>query len=227
MFFPFRETKKEIMDDYSIIDQRMFTALDELEIINKYLGGIGTTKKGIELLAADHQQKNVIRILDIGSGFSDVFNFDTDTELNVIRLDINAGILKRLKAGDSNAVCICADAGIRCVKEKSFDLIHMSLFLHHLNDSQIKLLFSDIKSIAKTGIIINDLRRNIVAYLAIRVLTYLFSGSEMVKNDGPLSVKKGFVKRDLISLLNEFEFKYVIKRKWAFRWLVCIYLGNN
>jgi hypothetical protein len=46
----------------------------------------------------------------------------------------------------------------------------------------------------------------------------------MVKNDGPVSVKRGFIKSELRSILSKIKIeKYVIKRRWAFRWLVIIY----
>jgi len=52
-----------------------------------------------------------------------------------------------------------------------------------------------------------------------------FSRSELVKNDAPISVRKGFVKSELAYLLKEMHFSnYEIGRKWAFRWLVIAYL---
>ncbi len=39
-----RSYQQEIMDDFSIQDERIDTALEELKIINKYLGGISTTQ---------------------------------------------------------------------------------------------------------------------------------------------------------------------------------------
>jgi hypothetical protein len=50
----------------------------------------------------------------------------------------------------------------------------------------------------------------------------------MVKNDGPLSVKRAFVKKELFKILKELEIEYfLIKRKWAFRWLIIIYKNKN
>jgi len=225
MFFPSREIKKEIMDDHSISGETMYAALNELETINKYLGGVQSTNKGIELVTRGYKNTARFSILDLGSGFSDVFN-NTRHQLDIIHLDINAGIMKRLKSNNPDAKCICADALIPCMKEKSCDIIHLSLFLHHLTESEINILLANMSRIARIGIIINDLRRNILAYLGIRLLTSLFSKSEMVKNDGPLSVRKGFVKTDLTILLKNFEPDYTIRRKWAFRWLICINLED-
>ena len=54
------------------------------------------------------------------------------------------------------------------------------------------------------------------------VVLSLFSKSEFVKNDGPLSVKRGFIKSDWEKLLTDLPVSYLIKRKWAFRWLIVI-----
>jgi hypothetical protein len=81
--------------------------------------------------------------------------------------------------------------------------------------------------VSKYGIIINDLHRSTLAYSGIKILTTLFSKSEFVKNDGSLSVKRGFKKKELIRILDELNFNYKISYKWAFRWLVIIYLKNG
>jgi hypothetical protein len=72
-----------------------------------------------------------------------------------------------------------------------------------------------------TGFFINDLQRNIIAYHSIRVLTRLFSNSYLVKNDAPLSVARGLLKKEWAKIfegagINQFE----IHRQWAFRYLI-------
>ena len=55
------------------------------------------------------------------------------------------------------------------------------------------------------------------------MLTTLFSRSVLVKNDAPISVRKGFSKSELKNLLMKTNLqKYEIHRKWAFRWLVTV-----
>ena len=73
-----RSCQKEIMDDFSITDTRINAALTELEIINKYLGGRSTSKKGFEIILKVIGQNNKISILDVGSGGSDNFKFNSN-----------------------------------------------------------------------------------------------------------------------------------------------------
>lgn len=213
----------EIMDDFSIQDERIGEALAELKVINKFLGGISTTKKGLRKFLRNTYDKK-IKILDAGSGASDVFEKEKN-KFVLFSLDRNKKICTYLKS-NKNINPVFGNALELPFKRKSFDIVHTSLFLHHLNEEEIKKLLSVFSETAVNGIIINDLRRSILAYLGIKILTMLFSKSDFVKNDGPLSVKKGFTKDDLTKILNKIPFsRYEIKRTWAFRWLVVIYLN--
>jgi len=64
-----RSYDEEIMDDFSIQDGRIDKALNELRIINKYLGGISTTKSALKYFINSETEE--LKILDIGSGSSD------------------------------------------------------------------------------------------------------------------------------------------------------------
>ena len=86
-------------------------------------------------------------------------------------------------------------------------------------------MLASLLNISKSGIIINDLRRSVFALFGIKIIATLFSKSEMFKNDGPLSVRRGFVKTDWLEILKDLGInKYKLKRKWAFRWMLVIYV---
>jgi hypothetical protein len=73
-------------------------------------------------------------------------------------------------------------------------------------------------------LIVNDLERNPIAYYAIKWLTALFSKSYLVKNDAPLSVARGFKKREWLAMIQEAgATRYSVKNKWAFRHEIIVY----
>ncbi len=208
------------MDDFSIQDERIDIALRELKIINRFLGGISTTKAALKIL--NNSEKRSSTILDIGSGSSDnlVAAKKNFPEIKILSVDKN---LRVLTSNDSYLMKINADAFKLPFKDNSCDIIHVSLFLHHFTEEQIQILLKEFLRVSKTGIVINDLQRSYLALIGIKLLTILFSKSEMVKNDGPLSVKRGFTKAELLNLLKDAGIKNpVIKWKWAFRWMVVI-----
>lgn len=208
------------MDDFSIQDERIDTALEELIIINKFLGGISTTKSALKLFLRNDNKE--FKVLDIGSGSSDNLIAAKDSFPNIKILSIDKN-LRTLTAVKNFIPKINSDAFYLPFKNNSCDLVHIALFMHHFNEDQIKRLLKEFLRISKRGIIINDLQRSYLALLGIKLLTVLFSKSEMVIHDAPISVKRGFSKSELIKLFDELDSsKFVIKRKWAFRWMVVI-----
>jgi len=74
---------------------------------------------------------------------------------------------------------------------------------------------------SRQGFFINDLHRHPLAYYSIKFLTSIFSRSKLVKNDAPLSVARGFKRKDWVWLMNESGLKAgLIQWKWAFRYLI-------
>ena len=133
-----RSYTPEMMDDFSIQDERIDLALSELRVTNKLLGGISTTEEGLSLLLNGKKSDN-ISILDVGAGASDILQHLNKNLLpiKIISIDLNKRACKYLKR-TSVAEVICADSTSVPVKEEKFDIVHASLFLHHFNEEEIK-----------------------------------------------------------------------------------------
>lgn len=215
-----RSYEPELMDDFSIQDERIDAALKELKIINRYLGGISTTKSALEYFVNSGNER--LSVADIGSGSSDnlLAVKKNLSFLNIISIDKS---FRSLKFFPNSTLKINSDAFRIPIKNEKCDVVHLSLFLHHFNEAEMKSLIRECLRISRKGVIINDLQRSYLALFGIKILTGLFSESELVKNDAPLSVRRGFKKNDLIRLFADCGISnYVIKRKWAFRWMVVI-----
>ncbi len=217
-----RRFDAEIMDDFSIQDERIDEALRELKTINILLGGKATTQKGFAILRKNTSLNGHLTVLDAGAGGADVF--DQNGLTTITALDKNPRTCSYLKDHTQYTV-VCGDAMELPFNDRSFDVVHVSLFLHHFTEEQIVRLLSSFLRVARRGIIINDLQRSWFALTGIKILTLLFSRSRMVRHDGPLSVRRGFTKKELVRLLNSSECSDVtIRWRWAFRWLVVITL---
>jgi hypothetical protein len=88
-------------------------------------------------------------------------------------------------------------------------------------------------TVARAGFVINDLHRHPLAYYGIDALTRLIPGcSALVKNDGRLSVWRGFYRSEWQRLLKEqleeqpedATLQTTLQWSWAFRWLVIGYV---
>ena len=101
------------------------------------------------------------------------------------------------------------------------DIIFSSLFCHHFNESELVSMIKWMKKNSNNGFFINDLQRNWFAYHSIKIITDFFSSSYLVKNDAPLSVARGFHKKEWLMLLEHAGIdNYSVEWKWAFRYLI-------
>lgn len=233
MRFLHRSTRKEILDNESIETAELDLNLKELHSINKLLGGYKATLAGMEIVFRKSEQE-VINVLDIGFGGGDsirtmaeyarkikrkVFFYGVD-----LKADCVAYATKNLESVN-NKMLICDDyRNLSAEFLKSIDVIHCSLFIHHLTDDEIKKLMQ-FSYENNCILLINDLHRHPVAYYSIKFLTQLFSRSRLVRNDAPLSVLRGFRKTELKELLENSGYTdFSVKWIWAFRYL--IYAGK-
>lgn len=101
------------------------------------------------------------------------------------------------------------------------DIIFNSLFCHHFSNEEIIYILRWMQENSSTGFLINDLHRHPFAYYSIKWLTKIFSKSYLVKNDAPLSVLRGFTKREWQNLLQKAGISNVqLSWEWAFRHLI-------
>lgn len=214
--------KNELMDDPFVPEEEVHRALSELDIINTYLGGLSTTGKGLRKLVGKIHSEPVT-ILDIGAGGSRQFGYLDGIAAKVTSLDISQNICRYRRERNPSETILCGDARTFDFEESSFDIVHVSLFLHHFMEEDIRALLGKFLRIAKSGVIINDLQRSGFALAGISLLTKLFSQSDLVRHDGPLSVRRGFKKAELTQLCQTLPTSsWSIEWSWAFRWLVVI-----
>jgi 2-polyprenyl-3-methyl-5-hydroxy-6-metoxy-1,4-benzoquinol methylase len=227
MDFIHRSYKSELLDQPAIPATDIVRNLYELEVINRWLGGHAVTRSGFKTLASDHQN---ITVCEIGCGGGDNLRAiqqntrSRQAALHCIGIDLNPDCIRVAQTATWKKLpqFIISDYR-KVVFDVKPDILFSSLFCHHFTEEQLVDMFSWMQINTRTGFFINDLHRHAFAYYAIRILTGIFSRSYLVKNDAPLSVLRGFKKKELKNILNKAGIlHYTIKWKWAFRWLVIV-----
>lgn len=221
-----RSYQKELLDGNDIPFEDIRQNMRELDTINKILGGHRVTLKGINYLSKFLPEKPVIHIAEIGCGDGNNLRqilrwaAKNNLETQLTGIDINAECIRYAREWDQyNIQYIALD-----YKEVEFeakpDIIFSSLFCHHFTDEELVDMLKWMEQNSALGFFINDLHRHSIPYYSIRFLTTLFSKSYLVKNDAPLSVKRGFKKKDWEKLFQKAGLPLNCKWCWAFRWLI-------
>ena len=239
MDFSNRSYEMELLDNTNVPFIDIKRNLQELEFINKHLGGHRGTIKGLINLLPEwvklKAEGDTLFICEIGCGGGDNLKAidkwcsSKDIKTRFLGIDINKECITYAKENSGSLESNWIINDYRVVEfEHSPDIIFSSLFCHHFTDEELTSQFLWMKNNSRVGFFINDLHRHKLAYYSIALLTKLFSRSYLVKNDAPLSVKRGFKKIDLINLCQSAGIRnYSIQWQWAFRWLVIVRNEEN
>ncbi len=225
-----RSYKKELLDQDDIPFADIQQNLKELNFINTYLGGHPITISGFKKLL---DKRETVSICEIGCGGGDNLNAINkfcerkNITAKFSAIDINAECIAFAKAKTEidNINFITSDYKKVHFNSNKPDIIFSSLFCHHFTNEELIEMMKWMKANSKIGFFINDLHRHSLAYNFIKISTKFFSKSYLVKNDAPLSVLRGFKKREWKHILQQSGIiNYTIKWKWAFRYLI---IGND
>ncbi|MEO8412531.1 MAG: methyltransferase domain-containing protein [Ginsengibacter sp.] len=200
--------------------------MKELDFINTHLGGHLITIKGFKKLLGSNKK---ISVCEIGCGGGDNLNSlwkfcrTNKIEAKFTGIDINPECIffakKKSKIGDVHF--IVSDYRRVTLGGNKPDIIFSSLFCHHFTDDELIEMLQWMECNATVGFFINDLHRHPVAYNFIKYATKFFSKSYLVKNDAPISVLRGFKKREWQYIFNKAGvINFSIQWKWAFRYLI-------
>ena len=234
----YRSNEKELIDDLELNNDDLRQNLEELALINKYLGGNQVTVSGLTKLLSGStisiagNEKLKITVADLGCGGGDMLIVMADWARKkgingqFIGIDANDFMIDfgtERTAQHLNISYLHQDIYSEKFKEKSFDIVTMTLFCHHFSDENLITIFKQLKKQTRIGIVINDIHRHWFAYHSIAWITKFFLKSYLVKNDAKLSVWRAFIREDLEKIIQKSGFtKYSIRWKWAFRWEVVL-----
>jgi hypothetical protein len=231
-----RATQPELLDMPDIPFEEIRRNMQELDVINTWLGGHNITIRGIRNLLPKTRtagdKPRTLHVCEIGCGGGD--------NLRAIdRWARRRGLAIRVTGIDINAHCIryaqqrwehgtTAEWIVSDYRTVTFtarpDIVFSSLFCHHFTDDAIPEILEWCADNSRLGFFINDLHRHPLAYYSIKWLTAAFSHSRLVRNDAPLSVAKGFSLSEwqgfIDKSLTDSELSVDIRWAWAFRWLL-------
>ena len=221
-----RSYEPELLDGKDIPFEDIRRNMQELETINSLLGGHAITLKAFRKLAGNSR---ALHVCEIGCGGGDNLKMihrwcrKKGIRLTVTGIDINAECIAFARencAEIPDARWIHSDYRRAVLPEKP-DIVFNSLFCHHFTDEGVREIFRWMRENARKGFFINDLHRHALAYWSIKLLTSLFSRSRLVKHDAPLSVRRGFTRKELEALWRtEAPIEHRLSWQWAFRWML-------
>lgn len=220
------------MDDLNCSGPVVDQTLIEIEFINKWLGGNAVTLNGFQKILEHFPKDKALTIADLGCGGGEMLKlvakklWQQQRTASLTGIDANPNII----AFAENHAAEYPEISFKTLnilsddfKKEPYDIVLATLFFHHFTKDELIATFRSLKKM-HCAVVVNDLHRHGIAYYSIKLLTKLFSKSEMVKYDAPLSVYRGFTRSELQEILQAAGIQhYVLRWRWAFRWQLIIY----
>jgi 2-polyprenyl-3-methyl-5-hydroxy-6-metoxy-1,4-benzoquinol methylase len=228
----YRSEESEIMDNFAMEGEILQDALDKIAQINQLLGGNQLTLQGVQNLIEKIPKKTEITILDVGCGNGDILRILADYGLKnhfnfkLIGIDANnftVNYARELSKDYSNIRFQCENIFSEAFAELKQDIALCTLTLHHFKDDEIIQLMTVLNANSRVGIVINDLHRSTVSYRLFQVLCFVFRLNPMSREDGLISILRGFKKEELVHFSKKIKLSsHKIQWKWAFRyqWII-------
>jgi 2-polyprenyl-3-methyl-5-hydroxy-6-metoxy-1,4-benzoquinol methylase len=224
-----RSEESELLDlgPSHYTSQEFEQCLIQLNRVGYYLGGDKAS-----LWALEQLNRSPNSILDVGSGGGFFTQKLTKKypEANIVGIDISpeAVVFANQRAkneGQKNIKFMLSSAEKLDDLNQRFDVIISTLMCHHLNDEQLVNFLKRAYQLTDHALILNDLHRHYLAYAGYALIAPLLFRNRLITHDGRLSIKRGFIRREWIALLNAAEIPLSacsIKWHWPFRWTVII-----
>ena len=216
----------EMLDRPDNSAQDLERALSDIRAVNRYLGGRRALLSLLEPFLLD-TGNGALEILDVGTGSADLpvamvqraRLLGRSLVVTALDRDPNTARIAALEAGGYPEIHVVhADAEALPFRPGSFDLVTLSLFLHHFTHEQAVRLLASFRVLARKAVLVNDLRRHLVPWAFIHIATRLTGCHPMVVHDAPLSVLRGFTPVELSQAARDANAEpFRLRRRWPFR----------
>lgn len=226
LHLPGRDHTPEAMDLEAVPHEDLAHAHRDLDWLTALCMAQRPTLRWLDRMA---EGRPALSILDVGCGSGDMLR-------RIARWGQAQGLLLQLDGVDLNpeATRVARDAtdpalGIRFQTADAFalgtqmrpDIIISAHFAHHLSDDGLVAFVRWMEDTAQLGWFINDLHRHWLPLHGLRIGTRVVPFHRFVVNDAPISVRRGFKRRDweaVIAAAGIPRDRVAVQWHFPFRW---------
>jgi Methyltransferase domain len=213
-----RISTQEILDTDACPPVEVEASLRDICRINRWFGGIATTRNLIERVSGATGRKR-FSVLEVAAGFGEVSKLagrqlaSKGITLDVTDLDrVGTHLLRGNRA-------VVADALALPFQDSSFDLVSCSLFAHHLEPDELTRFAGEALRVSRCAVLINDLVRHPL-HVALVYAGFPLMRSYVSRVDGLASVRRAYVPNEMRQILNsgtQHDARVDISRHFLFR----------
>ncbi|MDQ3541095.1 MAG: methyltransferase domain-containing protein [Chloroflexota bacterium] len=208
---PSRSDEVELLDDTGHDQAELATNFRDIQRVNQLLGGTAIVLRHLTGLVDAVPTTRPVTVLDLGTGSADIplaisrWANQHDQAISIVASDASEPILdlaRRQVEAHPDITIAQYDARAVPLPDKQFEIVLCSLSLHHFSPDDAVRVLREMDRLARTGFILNDLRRGRLGYVAAWIASRLTTRNRLTRNDAPLSVMRAYTPSELERLLH-------------------------
>jgi ubiquinone/menaquinone biosynthesis C-methylase UbiE len=203
-------------------------SLAEVGRINKYLGGLrALTLHLYPRLQQVALSQGEVSLIDLGTGSGEIpallfhWAHGQNIHLNILAIDLSPKHLQVAQphvANMPNVQLLGADALALPLPAKSVDFVISSLFLHHLSPPTLVEVLKAANTVARQGVVMNDLVRGWMPVVAFKLVQPVFARSKFTRHDGAVSIRRAYTPAELKALAEDAGLSHIqVHTHWPWR----------
>ncbi len=206
--FKQRSLEPENLDKGTYTPEEYEGCLVELRRVNRWLGD-AKTLQDLFLTEIEERDLQSFSVLDVGAGSGELLRVaakwsrETKRTAQLVGLELNERSAKSIleESREFPEIHSVRADGLRLpFADHAFDYAIQSLTLHHFDDEGAVELLREMGRVAVRGVFVIDLHRSPSAYFFYTTLGKLFLHNRLIREDGALSILKGWKADELQAL---------------------------
>jgi SAM-dependent methyltransferase len=219
----YRATEGELLDA-GVSEPEALRSLADLRFVNRWLGGGEALLTGLRPLLRGRRPEN---LLDVGCGSADLPALLERTFPGLVTIGVDLKPLHLLQA-PTGIRRVAADVFSLPFRDRSFDLVTASLFLHHFEADQVPAVLRALARVARRAVIVNDLRRSGALHRFGRIGFPILFRSPVTVEDALISVRRGFTPSELrAGFAGAGLTRVELRRRWPARLVAIAHLDGR
>jgi ubiquinone/menaquinone biosynthesis C-methylase UbiE len=224
-----RTNATELLDhDAGEIPQKeLADNLRDIRRANRYFGGARAVLRAIGPVLTPGGAP--IAILDVATGSADIpaaivaLAERRGVPVRVVATDLQPDVLAVARAAARPGILVVEEADARALPyaDDTFDIVTLSLALHHFAPEEATRVLAEMRRVGRRLLVVNDLERSRPAYIGAWLMGHCLTRNRLTRHDAPLSVRRAYTRAEALALARDagwhdarargaFAFRYVL-----------------
>jgi hypothetical protein len=211
----------ELLDQPDADPRLVAESLRNIARANRWFGGSWAVRYGLDRTLDRVAAGSTLSMLDLGTGLGDLpraavrWGARRGIRLVPLGLELNRSAAALARSNGLPTAVACA--GAPPVMNKGVDVVLVSQLAHHLTEASVLHLIRTCDRLARKAVILADLRRHPLAPPAFWFGARLLGFDPVTVSDGMTSLRRGFTRLQLQSLLSSAGIGAEVAQRPGFR----------